>query len=222
MTYDAVVFDMDGVLVTGRHTDPAVYEAAVEAALAERGVAADADGETVSTLAKPDGAEQFRAACADLGVPADELWAEREARASELENERIAAGERALYDDVDALEDLPADRALGVVSNNRHATVEFVVDHFGLDRFGAAYGRDPTLEGFRRLKPDPHYVERALADLGATPSAALYVGDRRTDVQAAYNAGCDAALLDRPDVVPGEGPDPTHRVDSLADLRALL
>jgi hypothetical protein len=43
MEYDAVLFDMDGVLLTGEHTPGSVYRSAIEAVLADFDVAVDAD-----------------------------------------------------------------------------------------------------------------------------------------------------------------------------------
>ena len=123
MGYDAVVFDMDGVLLTGYHTPRWVYREAVADALAALGVA----GEVPETLADPGDSAAFRAACADLGVDPDSVWRHRERGADERETELVARGEWTLFDDVDALDDL---ECVGVVSNNRQGTVSFVVDYF--------------------------------------------------------------------------------------------
>jgi HAD superfamily hydrolase (TIGR01549 family) len=216
MGYDAFCFDMDGVLLRGRHTDPAVYETAADRVLADRGVR-DPPEALRAAVADPDSIPAFRSAVAEHDLAPERVWAARERAASEIEGEHIAAGRREPYPDVDALHDL--DASIGVVSNNRHATVEVAVEHLGLD-VAAAVGRDPTLDGYGRLKPDPHYLDRALAAVGA--ERALYVGDRYTDVAAAHAAGAEAALLERPELDPGEGPDPEHVVeglDEVVDLR---
>jgi len=207
--YDAVLFDMDGVLLTGRHTDPAVYERAAERVLDTRGIS-DPPADLVEAFISPGTADAFRAAAERYELPADDVWAARERVASELEAERIAAGEREPFPDIGALDALPS---LGVVSNNRQQTVSFTVDHLSLDA-AVAVGRDPTLAGFERLKPDPYYVLSALDTLAV--ESVLYVGDRYTDVAAAHAAGADAALLDRPGLDAGEAlAQPEHVVDSL-------
>jgi HAD superfamily hydrolase (TIGR01509 family) len=215
VSYDAVVFDMDGVLLTGYHTPREVYREAAAVALAEQGVEAPVPDDFVD----PGGVENFRRACEELGVDAETLWTARERGADERENALIAAGERPLFGDVDALADL--DVPLGIVSNNRQATVEFAVEHFSLP-VGAARGRDPTLAGYERMKPDPYYLEAVLAELGVAPDRSLFVGDRRSDVRTGHAAGTDAALLVRDGDVPSGEPDPEHRIRSLAALPDLV
>lgn len=82
------------------------------------------------------------------------------------------------------------DLPLGNVSNNQHATVEFLLAHYDLDGFRTAYGRQPTLAGAAGRKPE--YLERALADLDT--SEALYVGDSEKDIVAARRAGIDSVF----------------------------
>lgn len=214
MSYDAVVFDMDGVLLTGYHTPRGVYREAAREALAALGH----DGRVPEAIVDPDDVETFRRACEDLGADPESLWSARERGADERETTLIADGERTLFDDVAALETLgvPA----GIVSNNRHATVEFVVDHFGLP-VEAARGRDPLLEGYERLKPDPYYLAAVIDELGVEPSSTLFVGDRRSDVATAHNAGAEAALLTRGGDPPAGDPEPTHHVSDLEAVLAL-
>jgi phosphoglycolate phosphatase-like HAD superfamily hydrolase len=95
---------------------------------------------------------------------------------------------------VAAIEDLVHD--FGIVSSNQHATIEFVLDHCELrDLFATHYGREMGVESLKRKKPNPYYLDRALADLGA--DAALYVGDSESDVVAAHRAGLDSAFVRR-------------------------
>lgn len=216
MGYDAFCFDMDGVLLRGRHTDPAVYETAADRVLAARGVS-DPSEALRAAVADPNSALSFRTTVTDHGLAPDQVWSARERAASEIEGEHIAAGRREPHPDVEALEEL--DAPIGVVSNNRHATVELAVEHLGLDA-ATVVGRDPTLDGYGRLKPDPHYLERAITEVGA--ERPLYVGDRYTDVAAAHAADAEAALVERPEIDPGEGPDPEHVIaglDEVVDLR---
>jgi HAD superfamily hydrolase (TIGR01509 family) len=215
VSYDAVVFDMDGVLLTGYHTPREVYREAAAVALAEQGV----EKPVPDNIVDPGGVEPFRRACEDLGVDAETLWAARERGADARENALIAAGERPLFEDVDALADLTV--PLGIVSNNRDATVEFAVEHFSLP-VGAARGRDPTLAGYERMKPDPYYLEAVIEDLGVTPARSLFVGDRRSDVRTGHAAGADAALLVRNGDPPDGEPDPEHRIRTLSALRELV
>jgi phosphoglycolate phosphatase-like HAD superfamily hydrolase len=111
--------------------------------------------------------------------------------------------------------------ATGIVSNNQHATVEGIVDLFDLHGyFGTAYGRDASLDGFHRRKPETDYLERALDDLGVdAPGRVLYVGDSTVDVEVAARLGADSAFVRRPhregyDV----GAEPTYEVSGLDEV----
>jgi phosphoglycolate phosphatase len=138
------------------------------------------------------------------------------AQGAERSRAAIRDGAKPLYDDVAALGDLPGRTA--VVSNNQHATVEFIVDHYELtEHFDHVAGREPHLDGAYRRKPEAHYIERALDALGTRD--ALYVGDSPKDVTAAHRAGIDSAFVERPHRE-GIALDraPTHRVADLRDL----
>ncbi|PSQ05422.1 HAD family hydrolase [Halobacteriales archaeon QS_6_71_20] len=188
-----VLFDMDGVIVEGRGTADAVHDRALDDVLAAREL--DPDDDVRSALSGYEYTDTFVGAAEALGVDPADLFAERERRSARRSNERLAAGARGVYPDVDALDRIADHATVGLVSNNYHPTVEFVVDHFGLDAFALARGRDLGVEGFRRRKPEPYYLNEALSALGA--SDGLYVGDRRMDLLAAERAGLDGVFLRR-------------------------
>lgn len=69
----------------------------------------------------------------------------------------------AVVEDVAALDRL--DRPLGLVSNNQHATTEFLLAYPDLPAFETASGRRPTLAGVAECKPEPDLrtlVERVI------------------------------------------------------------
>ncbi|WP_135820792.1 HAD family hydrolase [Halostella litorea] len=215
MSYDAILLDHDGVITTPPGRD-LLHDAARET-FAHAGVESPPDRH-VEGLALGVTADWLDGLCAEYGLDRDEFWRLRDETASAAQREAILAGEKTLYDDVSAIDAL--DHDLGIVSVNQHATIEFVLDHFDLaDRFGTYYGRQPTVADLDRKKPDPHYVERALADLDA--GRALFVGDSESDVTAAANAGIDSAYLHRPHRDGSLSVDPTHEVESLAGLHDL-
>lgn len=210
-----VLFDMDGVVLEGRETDPAVRSRALDDVLADRGLTAS--GALRRPLERAAYDDEFRAACDELGVDAAPFFRAREERTAKRAVARLSAGERRLHRDVDALDELAEAVEIGLVSNNYHPTVEFVVDHFRLDAFSFVRGRDLGPDGFRRRKPDPHYLNEALDALGA--AGGLYVGDRATDVIAAERAGLDSAFLRRDHNADRDlDVDPTVEVGSLRDL----
>lgn len=211
--YDTVVFDNDGVLVDP--PSPHAKAAAVREAFRDHGVDS-VDAGHVEEVCTGIGADRLREVCASYGVDADAFWESRERHDERAQLDDFHAGERTRYPDVDALHDLPARR--GVASNNHHSTVEFVLDYFDLaDAMETYYGREDTVESLELKKPNPHLLERALADLDA--ESALYVGDKETDVIAAERAGVDAAFIRRDhnaDV--SLSVEPTHEIRSLHDL----
>lgn len=214
MCYDAVIFDDDGVLTTPTATD--VRRAAVRAAFEEFG--ADPTTEGVDGVVH-GGLTRVRRVCEIHGVDYEAFWSRHEAKAAAAQRTAMERGEKTLYRDVSALSGL--DRTLALVSNNQHETVEAVLDRFGLgDLFDVAYGRDPTVEGYRNRKPSPHYLERAVEELGA--DSVLYVGDSNVDVLAASRLGADSAFVRRPH---RDGyrlaADPTYVVESLDEVAAL-
>ena len=214
-----VLFDMDGVILDGRGTDDAVHARALNDVLEEWDLRVT--GDLRRSLETYEYDDEFRAACEQIGVDSAEFFRAREERSAKRAVARLAAGTRRLCPDVDALDELAERASIGLVSNNYHPTVEFVVDHFRLDAFSFVRGRDLGPDSFRRRKPDPHYLDEALDALDA--SGGLYVGDRATDVIAAERAGLDGVLLRRDHNANRDlDVDPTVEVESLHDLVAFV
>lgn len=217
--YDAVVLDSDGVLCG--LSDPVLLSTAIERTYRSFGVTEPTDRDR-EALGIGTSAERVGAACDRHGLDRAAVWTRRDRTISELEREAIRTGGKCLYADVATLSALG--RPVGIASNNVRTTVEYVVDRHGLtDVVGAVHARRPRIESLARRKPDPHFLRRALDDLGV--ETALFVGDSASDVGAARRAGIDAALLDRPDRDPradAAGTAPDHVIGSLAELPALL
>ncbi len=212
MDYDAVVFDNDGILA--RLTERDAVRSAIANTLVEFGVE-DPPQEDIERLFGVT-IQDVLAICSKYDLDPADFWRRRDQNVAAAQIDLINDGEKGLYEDVSAINQL--DVPLGVVSNNQHETVEHVLEYHGLaDRFRTVYGRQPTLEDVRRKKPQPYYLERALADLNA--DRALYVGDSQSDVLAAHRAGIDSAFVRRPhrrDVALDESP--TYEVQSLDTL----
>ncbi|WP_135534568.1 HAD family hydrolase [Halostella pelagica] len=216
MYYDAIIFDHDGVITTPPEID--LLQSAARDAFVEAGVESPPDRH-VDGLAINVTVDWYEDICTEHGLDPDEFWAVRDRVASAAQQAAVRDGEKTLYDDVSALADL--DHDFGIVSSNQHETIEFVLDHFDLtDRFETYYGRDPTVESIRRKKPNPYYVEQAMADLGA--DTALFVGDSESDIEAARNAGIDSAYLHRPHRDGAVSSAPTYEIDSLAGLHDIV
>lgn len=217
---DAVLlFDMDGVILEGWGTDSEVHSHALDDVLSTRDI--DINGDLRAALDSYEYTDEFRAACEELGVDPVEFYHAREARSEKRAIERLADGSRGLCSDTDALEQLAERIPLGIVSNNYDQTVEFVVDHFGLESFQFTRGRDIGAEGFDQRKPDPHYLNEALDALDA--AGGLYVGDRASDVIAAERAGLDSVFIRREHNASLElDVEPTVEIESLTELVSLV
>ncbi|WP_311170476.1 HAD family hydrolase [Halobellus ordinarius] len=215
----ALLFDMDGVIVEGHGADPVVHSLALEDLLEEREM--DVPDRYRAPLEQYEYTDEFVAACEAVGVDPHEFYTARERYSAEHSIDRLAAGKRGVFGDVDAIDRLADHAAVGLVSNNYHPTVEFVVDHHRLDAFRYVRGRDFGPDGFSRRKPNPHYLNEALDALGVTDG--LYVGDRATDVVAAERAGIDSAFLRRDHNADADlDVDPTLEIDGLGELADLV
>jgi HAD superfamily hydrolase (TIGR01549 family) len=213
MSYEAVLFDNDGVLVepVGR----SVLRRATWEAFDALGVP-DPDPDDVDRVSIGVTPDLLSTVCATYDLDPERFWRARDYHSSHAQRTELRAGRATLYDDFDAVRDVDAPR--GIVSSNQQETVEFMHDFFATRHlFATAYGRDPTVRSLSRKKPDPYYLHRALSDLDA--DAALFVGDSESDVLAARNAGLDAAFVRRPHRESYElSVDPTYELDGLADL----
>jgi HAD superfamily hydrolase (TIGR01549 family) len=208
--YDAIIFDNDGVIV--EPSDRSVLVEAVVDAFAAFDIAVDAE------RVKRSVAEDIipRDLIREHGLDPEAFWHQRELTASLAQQAHTRKGGKPVYEDVSALEALEV--PLGLVSNNQHATVEFLLAHHDIEYFETTYGRQPTLAGASRRKPEPFYLQQALADLDATQ--ALYVGDSEKDIVAAERAGIDSAFLRRTHVRDRSlSVDPTAEIP---DLRTLV
>ena len=211
--YDAVVFDKDGVLV-GRTPFDTLREAAWDAFVSV-GVD-DPDLAHVDDIAVGVNPATLAEICERYAMDPTEFWRVRDETAAVAQIEAARKGQKRPYDDIDALRYL--DASLAVVSSNQQATVDAVLNHFGLmERFEAAYGREPSIASLSRKKPSPYYLERALEDLDA--ETAVFVGDNESDIRAADNAGIDSAFVRRPHRRQTElSCQPTYEIDDLHDL----
>ncbi|WP_458189309.1 HAD family hydrolase [Haladaptatus sp. NG-WS-4] len=216
MSYDAVLFDNDGVLV-----EPPASSVLREAAVAAFDeFDAEPDPDHLNAVARSVTPDDLHRVCGAYGIEVEEFWQARDDDASEAQLREIEAGRTTTYDDVDVLESF--DRPLGIVSSNQHATIQFMLDYFELDHhFETFYGRPPTIDAVHRKKPEPYYLERALADLAVED--ALFVGDSESDVLAADNAGLDSAFIRRPHRAEYDlTAEPTYEIEGLTGILPLL
>ena len=215
MPYDAIIFDFDGVLITGRRTPGGVYKAATRATLAAYGHENPQGWD--HRLERPSDASTFRETCESWDLPAEEAWAYREAAATHIEDAWLDRGDRAPSKDTHVLPDLAEAYAIGIASNNRNALVGRCLDYFDWhEQIDAYRGRYPTLEEYEHRKPHPRFLRAVIQHLAAEEP--LYVGDRESDVIAASRVDCDSVLLRRTDQDRPVEQTPTYNVASLTEL----
>ena len=215
MAYEAIIFDMDGVLV--ERTPSHVFDTSVDAAFGACGV----------TEPESDDYELLRDSAQELSAHADrfnkrygidvgELWEKRQEHMLRGQLDAMRNGEKNVYDDVEIIESLQHE--LAVVSNNQSGAVEEILRYYGIDnRVETWSGIDPRIEELRHRKPNPRNIIETLDKLDA--GAGLYVGDKEKDVLAAKNAGVDSAIIRR-DFNAEQSFDvrPTYDLDSLEEL----
>ena len=153
--YQSVIFDVDGVLLRHPTNDTDVYADMVAETFRSFNISpSDSDVEAFFGASKTIG--KMKQVCECHNIDLETFWAEREQRSSKLQQQMMEDGERDLYEDCTVLSTLAQTHDLGLVSTNQQETIEFMIDHFDLDGcFEAVYGREPTIEGFQRVKPTP-------------------------------------------------------------------
>ena len=217
MTYDAVILDNDGVLTA--MTDRSVMKRAVTDAFRDLGIV-DPDPEDVSRLVYGVTPEILSTVAGRYGLDPGALWYRRDMRSSLVQEREIRAGRKPLYEDTSVLSRI--DVPMGIVSSNQDRTVATILNQFDIGGyFQSVYGREMHPDSLARKKPNPHYLELAIAELGATNP--LYVGDSETDIQAAAAAGVDSVFLRRAHRADTElGVVPTYEIESLTALPDIL
>lgn len=181
MRFPVVLFDLDGTLIDSG----AIILASMRHA-------------TATVLGREIPEAELMAAVGGQGL-LEQMRAFDEARVDELvrvyreHNEPLHASLEACRGILDVLPEIAAGRRLGIVTAKRVETVRL------------AFATLPELEGHfevvvgsehtKRHKPDPTPILYALAELGASPGEAAYVGDSPFDVRAAKAAGTYAVAV---------------------------
>ncbi|MCO5177299.1 MAG: HAD family phosphatase [Thermomicrobiales bacterium] len=188
-TIDAVLFDMDGVLID---SEPVHFRMTVET-LAHFGLPVPSEQEYDEFLfGRPD-----RDGFSDwllrkhLDAPVDDLLIEKLARMTRGFAELVEP-----YRDGQWLARELAGHGLplAIVTGGRRAEVNMVIDLFDLgDVFTAAISSDDVPDG----KPDPGPFLAGAAALGADPAACVVLEDALPGLRAAQAAGMWPIVVDR-------------------------
>ena len=205
-SFDAVIFDMDGVLVDG---EPFYYGAA-STVLAEDGLTFPLE-KYKKYMGTKGGWNEF---VQDLGLP----------RPASYYRDRCSALVAAAYASVDtalpgAVELVRGLQRLGlplaVASSSYSANVEVCLDRLGIrDAFDVVVCGDDVTNG----KPDPEIYLKAADRLGVDPARSLAIEDAPAGITAAHAAGmaCWAVRTEYTRGLPL--PDPDRTLESLTEV----
>lgn len=216
MSYDAVLFDCDGVIA--ELPDKAAMTEAMrrvqrrfELSTSPEQIVSDFFGGNLSSITER---------CRSAEIEPDTFFAEAAREGVQAQLAEIRRGLRSVYDDIAAVRKL--NYPMGVVSDNHPCVLSFLLQQFNLTScFQTVRGCRFTPSEFERRKPNPYNVETAMETLDA--ESALYVGDRGIDIKAAANAGIDSVLLLRDHSSETEADvTPTYDISSLWQLHNVL
>ena len=225
---DAVLFDLDSTLCVSEQSDHDIHEAVFERVDVEPFFSpADVravDGDDVAVAESKRGYYEnlYRAVAADVGSDPSHAPDLAEATVGVVDETAVRFREGAER----ALEYARERYDVGLVTNGGEAVQTGKLDRLGIaDAFDATVFCDPGAG--TPPKPDPAPFREALTALDAEPERTVYVGNSHGhDVVGAERASIASVWVpfERPhETVPAEpDPAPTHRLESLTDLSAVL
>jgi phosphoglycolate phosphatase len=217
MTYDAVLFDSDGVLVEPPSSDTLRRAARDVLEWADLNVSAT----TLIRSLRAGELARLERGCRNADVSLTSLCQRVATVSFRVQREEIERGLRSAYDDISALSEIPV--PMGLVSDNQPQIVQYLLRRTDLEAaFDTVRCRPVAPRDLRRSKPSPDNLKAAMSDLDV--SDPVYVGDRDVDVEAARRVGIDAVRVDRdrdgeatPDAE-SRPVQPTHVITSLYQL----
>ncbi|MFB6118506.1 HAD family hydrolase [Halosegnis sp.] len=222
MSYDAVFFDLGGVVV--------------ELKSIREGYALFVDRLGDEYDLPPDALDRWKSALGDYFTGREGTSYRTAREGYRVATEALFDGSpppepewRPLLEAASAETSRPVDGAVetirAVAAEEVHVGVVSDIDepeaHDLLARFGVAdcFDAVTTSEAVGHTKPDPQMYEAALEKWGGDPARAVMVGDRYDhDVAGAVDAGLDAVAYG-PDA---RGPKATYEIDDLRELPAIV
>jgi putative hydrolase of the HAD superfamily len=225
---DAVLFDLDSTLCVSEQSDHDIHEAVFERVDVDPFFSpGDVRAVDSGDVAVADSQREFyenlyRAVAADVGGDHAHAPVLAEATVEVIDETAVRFREGAERALASARERGP----VGLVTNGGERTQTEKLERLGIaEVFDAMVFADPA-DG-TPPKPDATPFRAALDALDAAPERTVYVGDSlESDVAGANALGMTSVWTppDRPheDVPDDPDPAPDHRLDSLADLPAVL
>jgi HAD superfamily hydrolase (TIGR01509 family) len=206
---DAVVFDLDGVLLDSEH----VWDEVREQLVRERGGRwHDRAQREMMGMSSPEWSRYMHE---ELGVPdpPEEISAEVVRRLEAIYRERLpdVPGAR------EAVERMAERRPLAVASSSNRELIELALELLGVaDRFKATVSSEEVPRG----KPAPDVYLEAARRLGVDPARAAAIEDSHNGIRAAKAAGLRVIAIPNRRFPPGE--DALARADVVLDSLAGL
>ena len=190
---EAVVFDLDGVIVDSEH----VWDAAREALARERGglwhEGAQQDMMGMSSVEW----SRYMHDVIGLKDPPEEISAEVARRLEATYREELPLIDGA----TEAVARLAERWPLAVASSSNRPIIDLVLGLSGLDRF---FGATVSSEEVPRGKPAPDVYLEAARRLGADPERSAALEDSRNGILSARAAGMRVVAIPNPRFPPGE------------------
>jgi HAD superfamily hydrolase (TIGR01509 family) len=190
---DAVVFDMDGVLIQTEE----IWDEVREAFARERGGRYDAKAQRA--MMGMSSTEWSRYMHEELGIP--DLPADINAEVVRRMSERYREHLPLLDGAVEAVERLARVWPLAVASSSNRPLIDAVLDLSGLDR---CFRSTVSSEEVARGKPAPDVYLEAARRLGVEPGRCAAVEDSHSGIRSAKAAGMRVLAIPNPTFPPGD------------------
>lgn len=209
MSVDAVVFDLDGVLLDSEQ----VWDGAKRALVAERG--GRWSGTASRDMLGMSSTEWSAYMRDELGVPLSAEEIDRDVVGRLLA--RYEAEPPFLPGAREAVERIAGRWPLGLASSSNRVVIDTVLRALGVaDRFAVTVSSEEVARG----KPAPDVYEEAVRRLGVDPGRAVAIEDSANGIQSAHAAGLGLVALPNPHFPPDEAALalPAVTLDSLEAL----
>jgi HAD superfamily hydrolase (TIGR01509 family) len=200
---EAVVFDLDGVLIQTEELWDEVREGLARAGDGRYG---EEEQRAMMGMSSPEWSRYMHD---HVGLPAspDEIAAEVVRQMAGRYREQLPLIDGA----VEAVERLAARWPLGVASSSNRELIDLVLELSGLDRYFQA---TVSSEEVARGKPAPDVYLEACRRLGVEPTRAAAVEDSHAGIASAKAAGMRVVAIPNPSFPPGD--------DALAEADVVL
>jgi len=219
MSFNAVVFDMDGVLLDSMSEDEWKWNA-VRKVIRSKGVDADSlDKNTLGAIMGDQGYKKCIKACDNLGLSPKKVWTEVAQETTLKRRQKISDGDITLFDGArNLIGDLhQEDIKMGIISNAPEDAVQATIEEFDLKKYVHFYMGVRSFEDLQARKPNPNHLEIAKIEIKRSPI--LYIGDAESDVIAANRADMKSAWLKRGHIEGDVQPD--YSINSLQKLKEI-